>query len=111
VVDANIDDVNALFYADIDNDGDLDLLSSSGKEDRIAWYKNTDAQGNFGLPIELAPTNSANGAYQVISEDLDGDGDRDIITALESDNRVVWQENLDGQGVFSELKTIGILKS
>src|SRR5690606_36550515 len=46
VVDANIDDVNALFSADIDNDGDLDLLSSSGKEDRIAWYKNTDAQGN-----------------------------------------------------------------
>lgn len=106
-----VEDVNALFAADLNNNGGSDLLISSGKADRVAWHKNMNGQGNFDSGTELAPINSANGVNQVISVDLDADGDTDIISALKGDNRLVWQENLNGQGSFSELKTIAHLKN
>jgi hypothetical protein len=109
-IDDEIENITSLFASDLDNDGDADLLLSSGTGDRVAWHKNTNGQGNFGPANELADINGANGPYQLQSADIDGDGDKDIIAALAYDNRVVWQENLDGQGNFSELREIGTLK-
>src|SRR5690606_29850742 len=97
-IDADVLDVNTLFAADIDNDGDSDLVMAAGSADRVAWHKNTNGQGNFGPAIEMAAINGANGPQQVITADLDGDGDKDIIAALSNGKRIVWQENLDGQG-------------
>lgn len=108
-IDNNVEDVRSLFPVDIDNDGDSDLLIAAGEADRVAWHENTNGQGNFGPANELAVINGANGPYHLQAADIDGDGDKDIIAALNHDNRVVWQENLDGQGTFSELKTIGSL--
>ncbi len=34
--------------ADIDGDGDLDVLSASWADDKIAWYENTDGTGSIG---------------------------------------------------------------
>jgi hypothetical protein len=34
--------------ADLDNDGDIDVLSASRWDDKIAWYEN-DGSGNFGI--------------------------------------------------------------
>lgn len=109
-IDSEIENITSLGAADIDNDGDADLLLTSGTADRVAWYENTTGQGSFGPANELAAINGANGPYQVRSTDIDGDGDKDIIAALYKDNRVVWQENLNGQGNFSELKELGSLK-
>jgi hypothetical protein len=36
--------------ADVDGDGDLDVLSASSGDDRIAWYENTEGV----LPVEMA---------------------------------------------------------
>ena len=109
-IDANVEGINSLFATDIDADGDQDLFLSAGTADRVAWHENTNGQGSFGPANELAAINGANGTYQVRSVDIDGDGDKDIIAALYLDNRVVWQENLDGQGNFSELRELGSLK-
>ncbi len=35
------------FAADVDGDGDLDVLSASSGDDKIAWYENTDGRGTF----------------------------------------------------------------
>ena len=32
-----------VFAADIDNDGDMDVLSASYNDDKIAWYENNGA--------------------------------------------------------------------
>lgn len=111
IIDNDIEDVQAIFSVDIDADGDQDLLMASSRADRIAWYKNTNGQGSFGQANELAAINSANGVLSVLSADLDGDGDKDILSALSFDDRIAWQENLDGQGSFSELITIGNLNN
>ena len=34
--------------ADLDGDGDRDVLSGSSEDPKIAWYENTDAMGAFG---------------------------------------------------------------
>jgi len=106
VVDMAVGNVTEIVASDIDGDGNQDLLMTSDTEDRVAWHKNTNGQGDFAPANILAEINSANGANMVYSEDLDGDGDKDILSALTYDNRIVWQENLDGLGTFSELKTI-----
>ncbi len=108
-IDNDVYGVVSLFATDINGNGNQDLLLAAGRTDRVAWHENLNGQGSFGPSNELAAINGANGAYQIISADLDNDGDKDIIAALSNDNRVVWQENLDGQGNFSTIKTIGNL--
>ena len=109
IIDSDVEDVRAVSPADIDADGDQDLLVAANRADRIAWHKNLNGQGNFGPANALADINGANGAIQVISVDLDNDGDKDILTALTNDNRIAWQENLDGQGTFGDLITIATI--
>ncbi len=109
IIDSDVEDVRAVFPADIDEDGDQDLLVAANRADRIGWHKNTNGQGNFGPANVLADINGANGAIEIISVDLDGDGDKDILTALTNDNRIAWQENLEGEGTFSELITIATI--
>lgn len=43
-----------------------------------------------------------NDPFSVQAADLDGDGDLDVIAALVAPDMVVWYENLDGKGTFSD---------
>lgn len=95
--------VRGVFAADLDGDGDLDVLSASAADDKIAWYEN-DGTGQFSAPRVL--TTDANGASSVFAADLDGDGDHDVLAASSTDDTVAWFENLDSQGQFSEARLI-----
>ena len=37
------DGANAIYVADLDNDGDMDIVSASGADDAISWYENDGA--------------------------------------------------------------------
>ena len=50
--------------ADIDNDGDIDIISASYNDDTIAWYENNGAANPTGLARSIAT--SADGAYEVL---------------------------------------------
>ncbi len=97
---------NSVFAVDIDGDGNLDVLSASVDDDKIAWYKNTDGLGNFSAQ-QIISTN-ANGAANVIATDLDNDGDMDVISSSVLDDKLAWYENLDGLGNFGVEQIIGI---
>jgi hypothetical protein len=88
-----------LCMVDIDNDNDLDILTS-GKE--IAWFKN-DGSGNFGSKIII--TGPVGIFESVFASDLDGDGDLDVLSA-NYDNNVAWYENTDGTGTFGAPQSI-----
>ena len=81
---------------DLDGDGDLDVLSASSADDKIAWYSN-DGSGGFG-PQQIIST-LADNARCVASADLDGDGDQDVLSASRDDDKIAWYTN-DGSGGF-----------
>jgi hypothetical protein len=93
--------------ADMDGDGDLDALSASGDDDKLAWYENTNGQGAFG-PQQLISI-STDGPFSILAADFDGDGDLDILSASANDDKVAWYENVDGQGTFGPQQIISLL--
>ena len=62
------------FSVDVDNDGDVDILSASSNDDKIAWYENDGSQ-NFSTHII---STTADGASSVHANDIDSDGDIDV---------------------------------
>jgi gliding motility-associated-like protein len=85
------DYARSVFAADMDGDGDMDILSASTNDDTIAWYEN-DGNAN---PTWTADdiTTSADGATSVFAADMDGDGDMDIVSTSENDDTIAWYEN------------------
>ncbi|WP_298541887.1 T9SS type A sorting domain-containing protein [uncultured Aquimarina sp.] len=93
----------SIYTIDLDNDNDIDILSASSDDNKIAWYENLDGLGNFGIQ-NIISVDDLIGAYSIQAGDLDGDGDIDIIAG--GDQGTVWLENLDGQGTFGEITGI-----
>ncbi len=84
--------------ADIDRDGDRDLIVAVGGSaagsvgEGIAWLENIDGTGAFSQAHIAAE--ATNGIQSVVVGDLDGDGDADLVSASVNDDRVAWYENL-----------------
>src|SRR5690606_36013031 len=103
-ITSDLDLVTSISMGDVDGDGDLDLLSSSYNDTKIAWYEHIDGLGSFGSQQIISSTTT--NARQVSTADIDNDGDLDILAALYISNGVVWYENLDGAGNFGVAQVI-----
>ncbi|HED54534.1 MAG TPA: hypothetical protein ENJ00_10100 [Phycisphaerales bacterium] len=104
-VDAQIADAREATTADLDGDGDLDILAAVRSGDtQLLWYENTG-----GLPPvfvarvfgSLNPGDIGGRVNSARAADLDGDGDLDIVLAfyinsLQSQGYVTWYENDGG---------------
>jgi len=88
--------VRSVFAADVDSDGDMDVLSASRIDDLIAWYENDGSQ-NFTLHTV---STAADSARSVFAADVDGDGDIDVLSASSLDDKIAWYEN-DGNQSFT----------
>ncbi|MAO10297.1 MAG: hypothetical protein CMC07_05285 [Flavobacteriaceae bacterium] len=86
------------FIADIDNDNDIDIVSHSYDGNNIAWFENLNGQGNFSN-LKIISTDVIN-PIKVFCEDMDMDGDLDVISVSVTDNKIAWYENTNGQGSF-----------
>ena len=69
----------AVFTADVDGDGDLDALTASELDNKIAWYEN-DGASPPGWTARTIST-AALTASSVHAADVDGDGDVDALSA------------------------------
>lgn len=105
IISTAIDNGKDLFTADLDNDGDEDILSASSNDNKIAWYENLGG-GIFGSQVIV--TTNAIGAISVYSADMDGDSDMDVLSASVDDDKISWYENL-GSGVFGTQQVVAIL--
>jgi hypothetical protein len=111
VITTEADDASAVYAGDLDRDGDVDVLSSSYNDSKIAWYENQDGKGKFGKQNVI--TSDAVGARSVYAGDLDGDGDLDVMSASYQDTKIAWYKNLsdpppprkigdaNGDGIFN----------
>jgi hypothetical protein len=101
VITSEVDGVDSVFLADLNGDQSLDILSTSFGDDKVMYFFNTDGSGNFDTGHLL--TNALRRPPSVIAKDMDNDGDNDLLAiARFDDDRVVYFENMDGQGTFSE---------
>ena len=82
----------SVFAADLQGDGDLDVLSASSDDGKVAWYENTNGNGIFGSQQVI--TYEARGAYSVFAADLDGSGYPDVLYASSAGNKIGWHANL-----------------
>ncbi|MDE0891057.1 MAG: VCBS repeat-containing protein [Planctomycetota bacterium] len=82
--------------ADIDADGVIDVIASSGARNEIAWYKGL---GGGGFGAEVLITSNAFQLSSISIVDVDNDGDQDVLSSGHLVNMVAWYENL-GAGVF-----------
>lgn len=101
----NISGGKVIHASDLDGDGDLDLLSASHWDDKVAWYENKDGQGDYS-DTQIILSETLNGAGSVVGVDIDGDGDNDIVATSYLDDDIVWYENLDGAATFGEAQLI-----
>jgi hypothetical protein len=70
--------------ADLDGDGDLDVVFSSRDTNLVGWLENTGAGfTQRSIESQVAPTSAA-------VADLDADGDLDVAVTSDSQNRVRW---------------------
>ncbi|MCD6180126.1 MAG: VCBS repeat-containing protein, partial [Bacteroidales bacterium] len=104
IISTNVNEATSIYCADIDGDGDLDILSTSWFYDEVSWFENTDGQGAFSNKQTI--TSNADGADCVRAFDLDGDGDIDVLSSSYYDNTIAWYENTDGQGTFGTQQII-----
>lgn len=77
--------------ADFDNDGDLDIVSTSFINNKVAFYENIDGQGNFGPQIII--DDSGINPVRATSSDLDNDGKIDILVSYHGTREAVWYRN------------------
>lgn len=81
----------SVFAADVDGDGDVDLLSASFMDDTIAWYQNLGGSPTaFETRVITAAANSARSVFAI---DVDGDGNVDVLSANFNDATLAWYEN------------------
>ena len=80
--------------ADVDGDGDLDLVSASSGDNTVAWYENL-VDGRF-CEVKNVVDTAAIGVRTVIAADLNGDGLVDLASASKDDNTLAWYPNHGG---------------
>ena len=100
VVEANTD-IERILAADMDADGDADIVSITLDGDEVAWFENLGA-GRFSERSLIASLTDY--VTSCDAADFDGGGELDLVCAT-SEGRLAWFRNL-GQGEFSEERII-----
>ncbi len=95
-ITTSADGAKSVYAVDVDDDGDMDVLSASNYGGKIVWYEN-DGDENF---CNHTITTSADGANSVYAVDVDDDGDIDVLSASYFDDKIAWYEN-DGEENFT----------
>ncbi|MCP3904114.1 MAG: VCBS repeat-containing protein [Planctomycetes bacterium] len=91
LISTTADQARSVHAVDVDRDGDIDVLSASSADDKVAWYEN-DGAAPPGF-TEHVISLTADGAWSVYAADVDDDGDPDVLAASADDDTVAWFEH------------------
>lgn len=75
--------IRSVATGDVDGDGFSDIVVAFEHTDQVTWFKNTDGVGNFSTGIDIATDTEF--ATWVLLEDIDGDGDLDVVSSSSDD--------------------------
>lgn len=105
IIDTSSDGARGVYSQDIDSDGDMDVVGAVWKDGEIHWWENSDGSGTDW--DDHLVSNDAYQARDVYVDDIDGDGDYDILGALYWDDEIVWWANSNGTGDSWNRNVIG----
>ncbi len=91
IVTTNISGVMSAEAADLDADGDMDVVAAGMFANKVAWYENN---GSWGF-TEHELITGWRGARAVDVGDIDGDGDLDIVAVAKFVNEFAWWEQTE----------------
>ncbi|MCD4848452.1 MAG: T9SS type A sorting domain-containing protein [Candidatus Aegiribacteria sp.] len=98
-IDGNFDGAISVYSADINGDGDMDVLGAASIANDITWWENSDT-GSDIYWVEHTIDADYNWPREVYSEDIDGDGDMDVLgCGSDFENHITWWENINGSGL------------
>jgi len=95
-VNSDFDGAYSVCTADVDGDGDNDILGAAYYASDIIWWENTDGSGTSW--IEHTVDGDFTGAVSVYAADIDDDEDIDVLGAAMDADAIAWWENSDGYG-------------
>ena len=98
--DGKVVRTQTLATSDVDQDGDLDVVTVSSFEGKIEWHENLDGQGNFDGPNLIVRAFGAFDIKPVDFGDIDLDAKDDFVFFHPSEQRIVWMRNEGGPGNF-----------
>src|SRR5574343_816545 len=90
--------------ADIDNDGDLDIVTYGNST--IYWFENRFPEEGFMPKQHVASIPGTNMILSIDITDFDGDGDLDILGAEIFQDKLFLCTNTDGQGTFAPFQVL-----
>ena len=91
--------------AHLNEDNFIDIVL--GLEDgQIKWYENFNGLGIFNAALSLTSPNNGLKNYDI--DDMDNDGDNDIVAVINGIDFLVYFENLDGAANFGPYQLIDI---
>lgn len=95
----DLDNAYSISVSDIDSDGDNDILGGSISSNTLAWVENINGDGEFG---DIHNIDTALQRFMGLDTgDINGDSRPDVAAASQTDEKIVWFENTDGEGAFS----------
>jgi VCBS repeat protein len=105
-IETGIDGPRHAVLADVDGDGDPDVVSNAvNTAQAIYWHENVAGNGTSWVRHTIAT--GVENARNVSAVDVDRDGDLDVVAASQFvERKVAWYENLDGQGGSWAIRTI-----
>ncbi len=99
VISDSVSQVRSIYAVDIDSDGDVDVVSASLSDYKIAWHENIGGGSFVSHNISV----SENGAWGVSAADIDSDGDVDILFTSINTDKIVWYENDGNEGFVQHI--------
>ena len=100
----NLDGVDHTRWADVDGDGDPDIVSAAYRADDVSWWENVDGSGTNWSRHTVS--NGVDGVRSVYVADVNGDNNPDVIGASYGADDVLWWQNMDGSGLQWRAHTV-----
>ncbi|MBD3168323.1 MAG: T9SS type A sorting domain-containing protein [candidate division Zixibacteria bacterium] len=105
VIADNFLESRAVSTADVDGDGDIDVLGAAFRYGDIKWWRNDG--GNPIAWTEFEIDSRFAGAHHIYVCDLDRDGDPDVLSAGCGIDQIAWWRNDGGDPVVWTKQVIG----
>jgi hypothetical protein len=98
VVATGFNGVNCVHGADVDDDGDVDVLGTAFFADELSLWRNDSGSPPFVWTKQIID-GSLDGAHYVRTADLDEDEDLDLLVAVQLGGEISWYRNDGGSPI------------